>query len=196
MLSFTVAAEAVSVHLEQLPAVQRPRFVAIDGLSCAGKTTFASYLAEAVGGTVLHTDDLAHKGPDLWDHERFTRQIWQRLSHGLTARCQLQHWSQEAPGGEIELPPETRIVVLEGIRSLDRAVTCAWDVRLWVSVDEDTRLNRARQREGGTRWDCWSTNWLPKEQEYVRVQEPHESAHFLVAGDTLPAAQPLAAIAA
>ncbi|MDR1807795.1 MAG: hypothetical protein LBR33_07795 [Propionibacteriaceae bacterium] len=182
MLGFAAAADVISAYLEELDPVQRPRFIAVDGLTAAGKTTFGEYLAAALGGLVFHTDDLAQAGPELWDHARFQRDVWTPLADGRPARVTLQHWTSQEPTGEAAIDPETRIVVVEGIHSLDRAVVTPWDGRVWVAVDEDVRLERARARDGGARWECWSQTWLPRELEYVRVQEPQERADFIVHG--------------
>jgi uridine kinase len=182
MLGSAVAAAVISAHLDELAPVQRPRFIAVDGLTGAGKTTFGEHLAGALGGVVVHTDDLAQAGPQLWDHARFTRDVWEPLSRGLPAHAELQHWTADGPTGTLDLPADSRIVVVEGIRALDRAVGVDWDVRVWVKVPEDIRLVRAQARDGGRRWDCWSTTWLPQELEYVRVQQPEETADFIVDG--------------
>jgi uridine kinase len=185
VLSFAAAVPEVSAALEELDPVQRPRFIAIDGLTSAGKTTFGAYLAAGLGAALLHTDDFAHAGPELWDHARFHRRVWEPLAAGRAAAFTLHHWSR-GPAGEAELPPETRIVVVEGLRSLDRAVATPWDLTVWVKTDEAIRLERARTRDGGARWECWSENWAPKEADYVRVQEPEERADFIVDGTTGP----------
>jgi uridine kinase len=187
MVRFPGAASAISFFLEELPAAQRPRFIAVDGLTCAGKTSLGEYLAPALGAVLLHTDDISQAGPLLWDHERFERDVHQPLSTRHAARLELQHWTADTPHGELTLPETTRIVVVEGIHSLDAAVAVPWDVRVWVKVDEELRLRRAKERDGGARWDCWSSEWLPRELEYVRVQRPEDRADFIVDGDSLPA---------
>ena len=69
---------------------------------------------------------------------------------------------------------------------MDDAVQVPWDVRVWVDVDRELRLDRARAREGGARWVCWSANWMPREDAYVSEQQPSARADLVVDGDSAP----------
>ncbi|MDR1264983.1 MAG: hypothetical protein LBK42_05305 [Propionibacteriaceae bacterium] len=186
MLSFAAAADTVAERLERLGAAGRPRFVAVDGLTGAGKTTFGGYLAGRLGGRLVHGDDLAQQGPELWDHARFQRDVWRPLAAGRPASVELWHWTADRATGRLEIDPATALVVVEGIHVLDQAVRTDWDLRLWLEVDEGLRHRRVRSRPGD-RWDCWSTHWLGRELAYVQEQDPAGSADLIVDGDSAPA---------
>jgi len=164
---------------ERVPA-GRPAFVGIDGLSCAGKTTFADRLAHALGGDVVHGDDMSRPGRPLWEHERFILEVYGPVRTDGVATYRRWHWTSQEPGEQIAV---TRApVIVEGIHVTDEAVEVPWDVRVWVSVDEDVRIARAQEREGGARWECLSTNWMPQEAAYVAAQHPESRADVIVDG--------------
>jgi len=164
---------------ERVPA-DRPAFVGIDGLSCAGKTTFAARLAEALGGDVVHGDDMSRPGRRLWEHERFVKEVYRPVRENGSATYRRWHWTRQAPD---ELLTVTRApVIVEGIHVTDDDVAVPWDVRVWVTVAEDVRIARAQEREGGARWECWSTNWMPQEAAYVAAQHPETRADVIVDG--------------
>ncbi len=164
---------------ERVPS-GRPAFVGVDGLSCAGKTTFANTLAAALGGDVVHGDDMSRPGQPLWEHERFVTEVYERVLATGDASYRRWHWTSQEPG---EVLTVTRTpVVVEGVHVTDNAVDVPWDVRVWVTVDEDVRIERAKEREGGARWECWSTNWMPQEAAYVATQNPEARADVVVNG--------------
>ncbi|HEY8663098.1 MAG TPA: hypothetical protein VIL68_05730 [Propionibacteriaceae bacterium] len=172
--------EAIRQLLAERVPAGRPAFVGIDGLSCAGKTTFATRLAEALGGDVVHGDDMSRPGRPLWEHERFVSEVYEPVLRDGSATYQRWHWTSEEPGEQLAV---TRApVIVEGIHVTDEVVAVPWNVRVWVTVDEDVRVERAKEREGGARWECWSTNWMPQEAAYVVAQNPAARADVIVDG--------------
>lgn len=184
MIPFADATERVAELLAERVPAGRSAFIAVDGQSCAGKTTFAAALAEALPGSVIvHGDDMSRAGRPLWEHERFVTEVYGPLLAGQGATYRRWHWTSVEPGAELVVPPGVPVIA-EGVHTMDRAVAVPWDVRVWVDVDRSLRLDRARAREGGARWDCWSTNWMPQEDAYVTAQNPAASADLVVDGDS------------
>ncbi len=165
---------------ERVPSGQ-PGFVGIDGLSCSGKTTFATRLATALGAELVHADDLSRAGRPLWEHERFVTEVYAPVLAGREGRYRRWHWTSAHPGEELAVSPHSPVVV-EGVHVIDNAVAVPWTVRVWVDVDRDLRIDRARQREGGARWACWSTNWMPREEAYLAERRPDLRADLIVKG--------------
>lgn len=184
MIPFSEATTAVARLLAERVPAGRSGFVAVDGQSCAGKTTFAAALAESLAdAVVVHGDDMSRAGRPLWEHERFVAEVYEPLTAGRQASYRRWHWTSVEPGEEYVVPVGVPVVV-EGVHTMDDAVEVPWDVRVWVDVDRDLRLGRAKAREGGARWACWSTNWMPREDEYVADQDPAASADIVVDGDS------------
>ncbi len=181
MLPTPAAVDAVRTLLAERVPAGRSGFVGVDGLSCAGKTTFAAALAEALGATVVHGDDMSRAGRPLWEHERFGEEVYEPVRAGRDGRYRRWHWTSVQPGEEYVVPAG-RPVVVEGVHVTDDAVQVPWDVRVWVDVDRSLRLDRARAREGGARWECWSTNWMPAEDAYEASQRPAARADVVVDG--------------
>lgn len=182
MHSFTDAAGLVADLAARHP--DRTVFVGVDGLSCAGKTTFADHLATRTGAVVVHGDDLSRAGRPLWEHERFVFEVAEPLLAGRDAAYVRWHWTSPTAGPTLVVPAGTPLVVVEGVHVLDEAVGFDWDVRVWLDVDDGLRLERARAREGGARWECWSTNWMPRELAYVSTQDPAARADVVVDGNS------------
>jgi uridine kinase len=185
VIPFAEATRLIEALLDDRAPEARSSFIGVDGQSCAGKTTFAAALAAALpGAVVVHGDDMSRAGRPLWEHERFMAEVYEPLVAGREARYRRWHWTSAEPGEELLVPPGVPVIV-EGVHVLDQAVQVPWDVRVWVDVDRDLRLDRARAREGGARWACWSTNWMPREDAYVAEQDPGRRADLVVDGDSV-----------
>ena len=186
MIPFSEATRTIARLLADRVPPGRAGFVAVDGQSCAGKTTFAAALAEALpGAVVVHGVDMSRSGRLLWEHERFVTEVHSPLVAGRDARYHRWHWTAVAPGDELTVPAGVPVIV-EGVHTMDDAVQVPWDVRVWVDVDRELRLDRARAREGGARWACWSANWMPREDAYVSEQQLSARSVRLVDGDSRP----------
>ena len=131
------------------------------------------------------TSGIGYAGRPLWEHERFVTEVHSPLVAGRDARYHRWHWTAVAPGDELTVPAGVPVIV-EGVHTMDDAVQVPWDVRVWVDVDRELRLDRARAREGGARWVCWSANWMPREDAYVSEQQPSARADLVVDGDSAP----------
>lgn len=159
---------------------RRSSLIGVDGLGAAGKTTFAATLAAEIGGVVVHTDDLSAPGSDPWEIDRFIREIWTPLAQGRTARYRVHHWTQADPG-ECREVPAGMPVILEGVRSTARANPAPFDLKIWLEVDEATRMARAEARDPG-RFGCWTTNWMPIENAWLATERPDLAADLVIQG--------------
>lgn len=156
----------------------RTSLIGVDGLGASGKTTFAGRLAEAIGGVVVHVDDLSAPGSKPWEIDRFLRDVWTPLSQGRAARYRLHHWTGAEPGEWAEVPTGVP-VILEGVRSTARANPAPFELRIWVDADPPTRLARAEARDPG-RFGCWTTNWMPIEDGWRAEERPDLAADLVV----------------
>lgn len=158
----------------------RTCLIGVDGLGASGKTTFAETLAAAIGGVVVHTDELSAPGSDPWEIDRFSTEIWTPLSQGRAARYRVHHWTQPEPGDYREVPAGVP-VVLEGVRSTARANPAPFDLKIWLEVAEPTRLARAEARDPG-RFGCWTGNWMPIENAWLAAERPDLAADLVLRG--------------
>ena len=120
--------EAVAL-IERLLETKERVIVALDGMSCSGKTTFAAQLAQKFSGSVVHMDDF------FLPADRFTEQM-QALPGGNMdrARFQAEVLSPLAAGADFSYAPFSckeqallsdktqvtgRLIVVEGAYALD-----------------------------------------------------------------------------
>lgn len=172
---------------QQLPA---PRSIAIDGLPCAGKTTLADQLSEALGLPVLYIDDFVvprdARPPGLapafpFPHFRLDdfRAAVREVAGRGRARYHPFDWSRRATS------PEVREIagpcIVEGCSVLSPELAPLFDVRFWVQSDESTMLAAQRQRDGDVDADAWRDLYIPSVELYMRT-EPWRRADHLVAG--------------
>ncbi len=149
------------------------RWVGVDGLAAAGKSTLARRIAAAVpGARIVSVDDFGRVGLRGWDLALFTSAVLEPLLAGRPARY--QHWDLLHDVGRdwLEVPPGVPVVV-EGVSATDVRVPVPWDVTLWLEVPQAERERRIRARESYPAFqERWRTDWWPSEQAYAAAQRP------------------------
>jgi uridine kinase len=159
------------------------RWVGVDGLGAAGKTTLATEIAAVLpGAVVVAVDDFGRVGVRGWDSDLFVRQVVQPLRSGRPARYQTWDLRTDSPLGWAEVQPG-RPVVVEGVSATDRRVPVPWDLTLWVDAPAALRWSRIVSRDGPDLLDRWRDDWLPSEQDYVATQQPQARVDAVVTYD-------------
>ena len=135
------------------------RLVAVDGHGGAGKSTFATRLAAALGGAaVVHTDDFATGEPGVEWWPRLEREVIVPLSAGETARYRRWDWQGKrlAEWHAVEPMPA---VVIDGVSSARPAAAEMLTCAIWVDAPAELRLQRGLERDGRDArpsWDAWT----------------------------------------
>ena len=177
-LSFDDAPSWVAARLAALgPGT---RWIGVDGLGAAGKSTLAARIAAVVSGSVVVAiDHFSRAALREWDHDLFVSQVVEPLQAGRPGRY--QRWDLETDRGQdwAEMPVG-RPVIVEGVSSTDLRLPIPWDVRLWVEVPESVRRSRIVERDPAALLDRWRTDWWPSEAQYVRTQHPQSRADAIV----------------
>jgi hypothetical protein len=168
----------------------RPRVVAIDGRSAAGKSTVTGLLHDALpSSAVVHTDDIA------WHHSFFdwadllAGGVLEPVRCGQPVRYRPPAWDARGRAGAIEVPVGLEMVLIEGVGAGQRALAPLLDAVVWVQSDfaEAERRGIARDiaqgvngdREASTRF--WH-EWMAEELAFVNDQRQWERACVAVAG--------------
>ena len=162
------------------------RFVAVDGPSGAGKTTFAQRLAGAIvrAGSrveVVHTDDLL----DGWG-DQFT--FWPRLESGVLeplargepGRYPIYDWVRGRFGGDLRVPVPD-VLIVDGGTSARADAYPRLSFSIFVTADRDLRLGRALARDGAT-VEVPLLRWMAAEDDYFATAATAERVDRLVDG--------------
>jgi hypothetical protein len=168
----------------------RPRIVAIDGRSAAGKSTVTELLHDAVpASAVVHTDDLA------WHHSFFgwadllAGGVLEPVRRGQPVRYRPPVWDARGRAGAVNVPAGLEMVLIEGVGAGQRALAPRLDTVVWVQSDfaEAERRGIARDIAQGVNGDPEASTrfwheWMAEELTFVEEQRPWERACVVVAG--------------
>ncbi len=162
------------------------RWVGVDGLGAAGKTTLARRIATVLPeAVVLSVDDFGRAGLRGWDRDLFIAQVLTPLLAGRPASYQSWDLLTDRPIDWVEVPAG-RPVVVEGVAATDVRGPVPWDVTLWVDTPEPLRWSRILDRDSPGHLERWHHDWLPSEQAYVAAQRPQDRGDAIVAGEVGP----------
>ena len=172
----------------------RPTFIAIDGRSGSGKSTFASDLAQRLSATspvaVLRLEDLYHGWRGLGHACELYNQLLPALARGEQVAYPTWDWAADCLGEQQIFSPG-RIVIIEGVGALNDQAASFIDVGIWLDAPEDLRRERALARDGQTYTPFWST-WADQENDYLAANSPEHHADLVINTATL--ANPLSAL--
>lgn len=173
---------------------QRPhlRFLAIDGLPLAGKTTLADRLAEAIGGACIFLDDFIKPERerrwrdrpsfpfDFIRHDEFVDAVRSLSADG---ECRYQPWDYRT--GERAcfdcVVRSDEPVIVEGVGALHPDLAALYDLRIWAENDAATLLDAARARGVGNWAREWEIMFVPSVALYLQT-DPISRADLLAAG--------------
>src|SRR3954464_11781181 len=113
------SAEAPGWGSDRLGGAGGTRWIGVDGLGAAGKTTLAAAIAGALAGAVVvHIDDFARPGLRGWDRKRFVAQVLTPLLAGRSATYQRWDFGADVGREWFAVPPGVPVVV-EGVSATD-----------------------------------------------------------------------------
>ena len=154
------------------------RIIAIDGRSAAGKTTLASLIAEAAGGSIVHMDDfflpLEMRTPERLSapggnvhSERFMAEVLPHLARreAFSYRrfdCSVMDYAPEPVAADA-----SGVIVIEGAYSLSPAFGRYYDLSVFCDVDSRVQMRRIIARNGEEKAEVFRTRWIPMEEMYI-----------------------------
>lgn len=187
-----------------------PTRVAVEGRSAAGKTTLADNLAEAVrarGREALRAsiDDFHPPGykfrsqrgeftprayyDEGYDYRAFSELLLQPLGPGGTRRRRTalfdsyhDTWMPE----EWHDVGDQAVVIVDGAYLLHPELAGHWDYIIWLDIDMETMVERARRRD--VAWmeseqrvqEHYRRNWIPRHEFYEHLIDPRSRAHTVI----------------
>ena len=172
-------AEKMICRIEKSHSDHQPLLVAIDGRCAAGKTTLASILADHFSCDAVHMDDfflqpnqrtlerLAEPGGNV-DYERVEAEVLQPVKLGQGIVYRRFDCSRMALGEEIAVRPG-KLLIVEGAYSCHPRLRDYFDLRIFVSIDAKTQMERIISRNGIERAQIFRDRWIPMEENYIRA---------------------------
>ncbi len=184
--------------------VDQPSLVLVDGRSGAGKSTLATRLAVVLAGptAVIHTDDVAWcHSPMNWADLLVSGilQPWYAgWSAGEPVTFRPPAWQAKGRPGAIEVPAETRVLVVEGVGAGRAELAGRADLVVWVQSDavQARRRGVARDVELGRTLaqaeDFWD-EWAAFEDPFLAADRPWDRADLVVLGTPPDSPEPASA---
>ena len=183
--------EALFSRIEKLLSEKARVTVAIDGGAASGKTTLAALLAERYGGEIVHMDDFflrpEQRTPERFaqaggnfDRERFLEEVIPLIGKRETFSYRIFDCSQMRLFGTATVSA-CALVIVEGSYSHHPAFADAFDLRVFLSVDEEKRKQRIVKRNG-KRSEMFFTRWIPLENRYFEEFAIEKKADIVIQG--------------
>lgn len=150
--------------------------VAIDGRCASGKSTLAENLSKIFNCDVIHTDNfflpfekrtterLAEPGGNI-DYERFENEVLPKLR----SENEFSYGVFDCSTGKIESErtvKPSKVTIVEGSYSLHPKFQSIYNVKIFVSTDSETQLQRILDRNGEKMLKNFKEKWIPMEENY------------------------------
>lgn len=178
----------ISGGIDKLLESREPVLIAIDGRCGSGKSSLGKILERKYGATLLHMDDfflrpqqrtierLKIPGENI-DHERFQEEVLTKVVRGevfqyIPFSCETQQLC--AP---MEIFPK-KLVIIEGTYSCHQRLRDSYDMRIFLSVDNETQISRIIKRNGEECAEIFRKRWIPLEESYFSVCKVAECCHM------------------
>jgi uridine kinase len=116
-----------------------------------------------------------------FDWERLLQQVLQPLLADVPGSYQRYDWGRDTLADWCHVPVGG-IVVVEGVSSTRLELAKYYDFRIWIQTPWEVRLARGIERDGEEARDRWITEWMPEEDRYVELDQPHQRADVVVNG--------------
>lgn len=163
--------------IEGLLAKRQSLTVAIDGPCGSGKSTLAQRLKEHFGTdcAVIHVDDfflqphqrsaerLAAPGGNM-DRERLRDEVLIKLRPGMPLSYSRYDCQTDALC-QLTLTP-AKLNIVEGSYSLHPELLNYYDLKVFLDIDDETRLARLRRRVPANLMADFLDKWIPMENAY------------------------------
>lgn len=154
--------------------------IVIDGPSGAGKSTVADFLVRHVGSVQLvRLDDIYPGWEGLEEAAAVAERLLLARSRGELASWQKYDWASASLSTWHEVDP-LRPLIIEGCGSLSKQAQESAQIRVWVTVDDMIRRERALSRGGEdfeAHWESWDEQFSAR----IRRENPERFANIILA---------------
>lgn len=163
-------------RIDELIKTKHKVLIAIDGSSGAGKTTLANEISKTYDCNVFHMDHffltteqrtkerLNEVGGNV-DYERFKKEVIFGLQEDIDFSYQIYHCKLQKFVEKIFIEQKP-LNIIEGVYSMHPTLTDYYDLRVFLSIDEEEQIKRISQRNGVLMLQRFLNEWIPLENEY------------------------------
>src|SRR5262245_40082908 len=198
-------------------AGKRPMLVAVDGVDCAGKSTFARELREYIVGLGRHAIAISldgfhepraaryKKGPlssegyyeDSFDYARLVAEFLapvRAADVATTVNAAIFDVATDAPvSGWVVRVASRSIVLFDGIFLLRSVLRPYWDFAIHLHIRPEISLARGIARDGAAMGgvavarERYLVRYLPAQQRYLATEQPTRRADIVIDNEDLDA---------
>jgi len=190
-MDFSEKYEPLFMKIEDLLSKKERVSIAIDGGAASGKTTLAALLAERFDAGVVHMDDFflrpEQRTPERFsraggnfDKERFIEEVIPHVGKKEAFSYRIFDCSDMRLSGSAVIP-DCRTVIVEGSYSHHPDLAGAFDLRVFLRVDEDEQKRRILLRNG-KKSEMFFNRWIPLENRYFKTFGIEEKADIVICG--------------
>jgi sugar-phosphatase len=157
--------------------------IGIDGRSRSGKSSLAEIIAQSDDSvSVVHTDDIAwHQSFFGWSDVLVAGVLSPLRRDGVPVSYVPEPWLERGRPGAIDVPAETRIVLVEGVGAARTELSGWLDASIWVQTDPDVAWKRTvaldRDPPG------FVEDWMREENAHLGTDQPWTRATAVVSGE-------------
>lgn len=156
-----------------------PHVILVDGQSGVGKTSLSALMAEKLGATFLHLDDV-YPG---WGGLEAGRNavidgVLRNLVNGRPGRVTGWDWEKSAPGGDITVTPAD-VIIVDGCGISTPTSREMANVVIWVDCADSERRERLRRRDGET-FAAHQDEWDAQVSRHIGENDPIGTATVTV----------------
>ncbi len=179
--------------IEKIQPKHTQLLIGIDGGGGAGKTTFATKIADMLGAEIIHLDDLYKQKKDRvnelqngdinidFDWARIKKEIFIPIKNGDEIQYSFYNWDQDKITHQVNVLKD-RPIIIEGGYSLQPEFFNEYDFTVWIETPEDTRMNRAMIRDGEHMRPHWEKTWLPADKRYKDTHKTYQQVDLSIDG--------------
>ncbi|MFM6967889.1 MAG: AAA family ATPase [Microbacteriaceae bacterium] len=153
--------------------------ILIDGRSGVGKTTLSLLMADALGATVVHLDDVYPGWGGLADgRDAVIDGVLRNIVDGRAGRVRRWDWEHSTAGIDVIVPP-AGVLIVEGCGISTPKSRAMADTVIWVDCPDATRRERLNDRDGDL-FDDHRDIWDAQVERHIADNDPIETATVTV----------------
>lgn len=163
--------------------------VAIDGMSCSGKSTLAGLLGKTYDCNLFHMDDfflpqemktekrLAEPGGNVY-YERFNKELLAGLAQERPFSYRPFDCKSQTLTSAVQVTPQ-HLNIIEGAYSLHPQLNIAYQLKVFLEIDPEEQVRRSLKRNGPLMHQRFLKEWIPLENRYFQEYKIKDSCDLV-----------------